>query len=258
MAGMRPVVEFGSMAFALQALDQIVHVAAKTLAMSGGVLPCPVVFRGPHGAAPRSGPQFSHDLGAWFAHVPGLRVIQPYDAADAMGLMRAAIRDPNPAIVLESEPLYGRSFALDDGAGEAVLPLGQALLRREGSDVTLVAAGAAMDAVLEAADRLAGEGISAEVVDLRCLRPFDAATVAASVRRTGRCVAVDGGWPVCGIAGHVAAVLVRDAFDWLDAPVETVTAADLPTPYAETLEQAASVGADAVAAAARRACGHGL
>ncbi|SEK92277.1 pyruvate dehydrogenase E1 component beta subunit [Roseivivax marinus] len=250
-AGMRPVVEVMNMSFALQAMDQIVNSAAKTHYMSGGAVTCPLVLRGPNGAMGRGGAQHAQCFAAWFAHVPGLKVVYPYAASDAGGLLRAAIRDPNPVIFLENERLYGRSFevpALDDH----VVEIGRARVWRQGSDVTLVGYGPAMGAVLEAADALEADGIEAEVIDLRSLRPIDADTVIESVRTTHRCVVVEEGWPQGGIGDHVAATVSAAAFDWLDAPVARVTGADVPMPYAEGLEAAALPVAAQVVEAARR------
>ena len=248
--GLRPVVEFMSMAFALQALDQIVQSAAMTHYMSGGRLACPIVFRGPNGTAGRVGAQHAVSLAAWMAHVPGLKVAAPYSASDAKGLLKAAIRDPNPVILLESETLYGQSFDVPD-LDDHVVPFGKARRWRAGDDVTLVSYGIGMVATLAAAETLAAEGIAAEVIDLRSLRPLDSAAVIDSVRRTNRCVTVEDGWPVGGIGDHLAAVLMREAFDWLDAPVLAVTGADVPMPYAEALEAAARPSAEQVVAAAK-------
>ncbi|SFD49973.1 pyruvate dehydrogenase complex E1 component subunit beta [Roseivivax sediminis] len=252
-AGQRPVVEFMNMSFALQAMDQIVNSAAFTHYMSGGRIACPIVFRGPNGAAGRVGAQHAMCLAAWAAHVPGLKVVYPFAASDAKGLLKAAIRDPDPVIFLENERLYGRAFevpALDDH----LVPLGRARTWREGGDVTLAGYGPAMAAVLEAADTLAAEGIAAEVIDLRSLRPLDVEAVAASVRKTHRCVTVEEGWPQGGIGAYLAAEVTRAAFDWLDAPIGSVTGADVPMPYAETLEELALPRAADVVAAARHAC----
>jgi pyruvate dehydrogenase E1 component beta subunit len=251
--GLRPIVEFMTFNFAMQAIDQIINSAAKTLYMSGGQMGCPIVFRGPNGAAARVAAQHSQDYAAWYAHVPGLKVAMPYSAADAKGLLKAAIRDPNPVIFLENEILYGRSFevpVLDD----FTLPFGKARIWREGTDVTIVSFGIGMTYALEAAEALARDGISAEVVDLRTLRPMDTATVIESVRKTNRCVTVEEGWPVCSIGSHLAAVIQREAFDWLDAPVLTLTGKDVPMPYAANLEKLALVTTAEVIAAARAVC----
>ncbi|SLN50549.1 2-oxoisovalerate dehydrogenase subunit beta [Roseivivax jejudonensis] len=250
-AGQRPVVEFMNLSFALQAMDQIVNSAAFTHYMSGGEIACPIVFRGPNGAAGRVGAQHAMCFAAWFAHIPGLRVVYPYAASDAKGLLKAAIRDPNPVIFLENERLYGKSFevpALDDH----VVAFGRARIWRSGGDVTLASYGPAMAATLEAAEALADDGIEAEVIDLRTLRPLDVDTVAQSVTRTHRLVTVEEGWPQGGIGAHLAAEVTRAAFDWLDAPVASVTGADVPMPYAETLERAALPCAEDVIAAVRQ------
>ena len=215
--GLRPIVEFMTFNFAMQAIDHLINSAAKTLYMSGGQMGCPIVFRGPNGAAARVGAQHSHDYAAWYSQIPGLKVAMPYSAADAKGLLKSAIRDPNPVIFLENEILYGQSFEvpkLDD----FTVPFGKARIWREGSDVTLVSFGIGMKYALEAADKLAEDGISAEVVDLRTLRPMDTATVIESVKKTNRCVTIEEGFPVCSIGNHISAVLMQEAFDYLDAP----------------------------------------
>ena len=246
--GLRPIVEFMTFNFAMQAIDQIINSAAKTLYMSGGQMGAPIVFRGPNGAAARVGAQHSQDYAAWYAQIPGLRVVQPYSAADAKGLLKSAIRDPNPVIFLENEILYGRSFevpVLDD----FTVPIGKAKIWREGTDVTLVSFGIGMTYALEAADQLAADGISAEVIDLRSLRPLDYDTVLASVRKTNRCVTIEEGFPVCSIGNHLAAVIMQQAFDYLDAPVLNCTGKDVPMPYAANLEKLALLTtADVVAA----------
>ncbi|MBN2906150.1 MAG: pyruvate dehydrogenase complex E1 component subunit beta [Rhodobacteraceae bacterium] len=238
--GLRPIVEFMTFNFAMQAMDQIINSAAKTLYMSGGQMGCPIVFRGPNGAAARVGAQHSQDYAAWYAHIPGLKVVQPYSADDAKGLLKTAIRDPNPVIFLENEILYGRSFevpVMDDHT----VPFGKARIWREGTDVTIVSFGIGMTYALEAADALAKDGISAEVIDLRTLRPIDTATVIESVKKTNRCVTVEEGFPVCSIGNHISAVLMQQAFDWLDAPVINCTGKDVPMPYAANLEKLALV-----------------
>ncbi|WP_425101185.1 pyruvate dehydrogenase complex E1 component subunit beta [Tropicibacter sp. S64] len=238
--GLRPIVEFMTFNFAMQAIDQIINSAAKTLYMSGGQMGCPIVFRGPNGAAARVGAQHSQDYAAWYAHIPGLRVCMPYSASDAKGLLKNAIRDPNPVIFLENEILYGRSFdvpQLDD----YTVPFGKARIWREGTDVTLVSFGIGMTYALEAAEKLAAEGISAEVIDLRTLRPMDTATVIASVQKTNRCVTIEEGFPVGAIGNHISAVLMQEAFDYLDAPVINCTGKDVPMPYAANLEKHALV-----------------
>ena len=244
-AGLRPIVEFMTFNFAMQAIDHIINSAAKTLYMSGGQMGCPIVFRGPNGAAARVGAQHSQDYAAWYAQIPGLKVVQPYSAADAKGLLKSAIRDPNPVVFLENEILYGRSFdvpQLDDHA----IPLGRARIWREGDDVTLVSFGIGMQYALEAADKLAADGISAEVIDLRTIRPMDTETIINSVRKTNRCVTVEEGFPVCSIGNHISSVLMQEAFDWLDAPVINCTGKDVPMPYAANLEKHALVTTDEV------------
>lgn len=251
--GLRPIVEFMTFNFAMQAMDQIVNSAAKTLYMSGGQMGCPIVFRGPNGAAARVAAQHSQDYAAWYAHVPGLKVVMPYSASDAKGLMKTAIRDPNPVIFLENEILYGRSFdvpVMDD----FTIPFGKARVWREGTDVTIVSFGIGMTYALEAADALAQDGISAEVIDLRTLRPIDTATVIESVKKTNRCITVEEGWPVASIGNHISAVLMQEAFDYLDAPVINLTGKDVPMPYAANLEKLALVTTPEVIAAAKQVC----
>ncbi len=237
-AGLKPIVEFMTFNFAMQAIDQIVNSAAKTLYMSGGQMGCPMVFRGPNGAAARVAAQHSQDYAAWYAHIPGLKVVQPYSAADAKGLLKSAIRDPNPVIFLENEILYGKSFDVPQ-LEDWTVPLGRARIWREGEDVTIVSFGIGMTYALEAADALAEEGIAAEVIDLRTLRPLDTETVIASVKKTNRCVTVEEGFPVCSIGNHISAVLMQEAFDYLDAPVINCTGKDVPMPYAANLEKLA-------------------
>ncbi len=237
-AGLKPIVEFMTFNFAMQAIDQIINSAAKTLYMSGGQMGCPIVFRGPNGAAARVAAQHSQDYAAWYAHVPGLKVIQPYSAADYKGLMKSAIRDPNPVIFLENEILYGRSFDVPE-LDDYTVPIGKARIWRKGSDVTIVSFGIGMQYALEAADQLAGEGISAEVIDLRTLRPLDKDSVIQSVMKTNRCVTVEEGFPVCSIGNHISAILMQEAFDYLDAPVINCTGKDVPMPYAANLEKLA-------------------
>ena len=249
--GLRPIVEFMTFNFAMQAIDHIINSAAKTLYMSGGQMGAPMVFRGPNGAAARVGAQHSQDYAAWYAQVPGLKVAMPYSAADAKGLLKSAIRDPNPVIFLENEILYGRSFDVPD-MEDFTVPFGKAKIWREGSDVTLVSFGIGMAHALEAADKLAAEGISAEVIDLRSLRPLDYDTVIASVMKTNRCVTVEEGWPVASIGNHLSAVIMERAFDWLDAPVINCTGKDVPMPYAANLEKLALVTSDEVVAAVRK------
>jgi pyruvate dehydrogenase E1 component beta subunit len=250
MAGLRPIVEFMTWNFAMQAIDQIINSAAKTLYMSGGQMGCSIVFRGPNGAAARVAAQHSQNYGPWYAQVPGLKVVAPYSAADAKGLLKAAIRDPNPVVFLENEIVYGRSFDVPQ-LEDYVLPIGKARVARVGSDVTLVAYSIAVGVALEAAELLAQEGISAEVIDLRSLRPLDMASVIASVAKTNRCVCVEEGWPTCSISSEIAARLMQDAFDMLDAPVARVTNADVPLPYANNLEKLALIKASEVVLAAK-------
>jgi pyruvate dehydrogenase E1 component beta subunit len=236
--GLKPIVEFMTFNFAMQAIDQIINSAAKTLYMSGGQLGCPIVFRGPNGAAARVAAQHSHDYAAWYSNVPGLKVIAPYTASDAKGLLKSAIRDKNPVIFLENEILYGQSFPvpkLDD----FTVPIGKAKVHREGKHVTLVSFGIGMTYALKAAHELEGEGIEAEVIDLRTIRPMDSETVVRSVQKTGRCVTVEEGFPQSGVGAEIAARVMVDAFDYLDAPVLRVTGKDVPMPYAANLEKLA-------------------
>ncbi len=249
-AGLRPIVEFMTFNFALQAIDQIVNSAAKTLYMSGGQMNAPIVFRGPNGAAARVAAQHSHDFAAMYAQIPGLKVVQPYSAADAKGLLKSAIRDPNPVVFLENEILYGRSFPVPE-LDDFTVPIGKARIAREGRDVTLVSFGIGMSHTLQAAEALAGEGIEAEVVDLRSLRPMDHETVIASVRKTNRCVTVEEGFPVGSIGNHLSAVLMEKAFDHLDAPVINCTGKDVPMPYAANLEKLALVTVPEIIAACK-------
>lgn len=238
--GLRPIVEFMTFNFAMQAIDHIINSAAKTLYMSGGQMGSPIVFRGPNGAAARVGAQHSQDYAAWYAQIPGLKVVQPYSAADAKGLLKQAIRDPNPVIFLENEILYGKSFevpVLDD----FTIPFGKAKVCRTGEDVTIVSFGIGMTYALEAAEQLAKDGISAEVIDLRTLRPIDYDTVIKSVMKTNRCITVEEGFPVCSIGNHLSAYIMTNAFDYLDAPVLNCTGKDVPMPYAANLEKLALV-----------------
>ncbi len=246
--GLRPIVEFMTFNFAMQAMDQIINLAAKTLYMSGGQMGAPMVFRGPNGAAARVGAQHSQDYAAWYAHIPGLKVAMPYSASDAKGLLKSAIRDNNPVIFLENEILYGRSFDVPD-AEDFTVPFGKARVWRDGTDVTIVSFGIGMQYALEAADKLAEQGISAEVVDLRSLRPIDYDTVLASVQKTNRCVTVEEGFPVGAIGNHLSAVIMQRAFDYLDAPVINCTGKDVPMPYAANLERHALITTDEVIAA---------
>ena len=250
--GLRPIVEFMTFNFAMQAMDQIVNSAAKTRYMSGGAVSCPIVFRGPNGAASRVAAQHSQDFSSWFAHVAGLTVIAPGSAADAKGLLKAAIRDDNPVLFLENEVLYGRTGEAPDD--DWVAPIGKAAVVRDGADVTVVAFSRGVEYALAAADKLAAEGIAAEVVDLRTLRPLDMDTVAASAERTNRVVTVEEGWPAAGIGAEVAARITERAFDYLDAPVLRVSGVDAPMPYAANLERLALPDAERIVAAVQRVC----
>jgi pyruvate dehydrogenase E1 component beta subunit len=239
--------------FAMQAMDQIINSAAKTLYMSGGQMGAPIVFRGPNGAAARVGAQHSQCYASWYAHCPGLKVVAPYSAADAKGLLKSAIRDPNPVIFLENEILYGHSFEVPTDP-DFVVPIGRARVVRPGRDVTITAFSLMVERALAAAEVLAGEGIDAEVIDLRTLRPLDTGTVVESVRKTNRLVSVEEGWPFAGIGAEMAAVMMEQAFDWLDAPVRRVTGADVPMPYAANLEKMAVPQVDDVVEAAKSVC----
>ena len=252
-AGLKPIVEFMTWNFAMQAIDHIVNSAAKTLYMSGGKMRCPIVFRGPNGAAARVAAQHSQDYSSWYAHVPGLKVIAPYTAADAKGLLKAAIRDPGPVIFLENEILYGQSFEVPS-LPDFVLPIGKARVARSGRHVTIVSYSRGMAYVLDAAKRLASEGIEAEVIDLRTLRPLDIDTVLASVRKTNRLVTVEEGWPICSIGSEICARVAAQAFDYLDAPPLKITGADVPMPYAANLEKLALPSVDQVIAAVKSVC----
>jgi len=238
LTGLKPIVEFMTFNFAMQAVDQIINSAAKTLYMSGGQMGCPIVFRGPNGAASRVAAQHSQCYASWYAHVPGLKVVAPYSAADAKGLLRAAIRDPNPVIVLENEILYGQSFECPTDP-DFVLPLGRAKIEREGRHVTIVAFSIMVGVALKAAEQLAEQGIEAEVINLRTLRPLDTATIVESVKKTSRLVSVEEGWPFAGIGAEVAMQVIEHAFDWLDAPPVRVAGLDVPLPYAANLEKLA-------------------
>ena len=250
---LRPIVEFMTFNFAMQAIDQIINSAAKTLYMSGGQMGCPIVFRGPNGAASRVAAQHSQCFASWYAHCPGLKVVAPYSAADAKGLLKAAIRDPNPVIFLEHEVLYGQSFDVPDD-DDWIVPIGKANILRSGSDVTIVAFSIMVGRALEAADRLAKQGISAEVIDLRSIRPLDSATIVESVKRTSRLVTCEEGLPFAGIGAEIAMQVMEQAFDWLDAPIARVTGKDVPMPYAANLEALALPQIDDIVAAARSTC----
>ena len=238
MDGLRPIVEFMTFNFAMQAIDQIINSAAKTLYMSGGQMGCPIVFRGPNGAASRVGAQHSQDYASWYAHCPGLKVVAPWSSADAKGLLRAAIRDPNPVIFLENEILYGQTFECPTDE-EFVLPIGKAKVERTGQHVTIVAYSIMVGVALKAAEALAEQGIEAEVVNLRSLRPMDTATIVESVKKTSRLVTVEEGWPYAGIGAEIAMQIIEQCFDWLDAPPVRVTGLDVPLPYAANLEKLA-------------------
>ncbi len=253
MAGLRPIVEFMTFNFAMQAMDQLINSAAKTHYMSGGQMSCPIVFRGPNGAAARVAAQHSQDYSSWFSHVPGLKVVVPFTAADAKGLLKSAIRDPNPVIFLENEILYGHTFEVPK-LEDYLVPIGQARIVRQGSDVTLVSFGIGMTYTLKAAEELAKDGIDAEIIDLRTLRPLDEATIIASVKKTGRCVTIEEGWPQCGIGAEIIARLMIEAFDYLDAPVLRVTGRDVPMPYAANLEKLALPNVADVVQAAKAVC----
>ncbi|MGO9007566.1 MAG: pyruvate dehydrogenase complex E1 component subunit beta [Beijerinckiaceae bacterium] len=253
MAGLRPIVEFMTFNFAMQAMDQIINSAAKMHYMSGGQMHCPIVFRGPNGAAARVAAQHSQDYAAWYGQIPGLIVIAPYTAADAKGLLKSAIRNPNPVIFLENEILYGHSFEvprLDD----FTVPIGKARIARLGSDVTLVSFGIGMTYAHKAAEELAKEGIEAEIIDLRTIRPMDGATIMASVMKTGRCVTIEEGWPQSGVGAEISARIMEQAFDYLDAPVIRITGRDVPMPYAANLEKLALPNVGEVVSAAKAVC----
>jgi pyruvate dehydrogenase E1 component beta subunit len=253
MGGLRPIIEFMTFNFAMQAIDHIINSAAKTNYMSGGQMRCPIVFRGPNGAAARVGAQHSQNYGPWYANVPGLIVIAPYSAADAKGLLKAAIRSEDPVVFLENELLYGQSFDVPK-IDDYVLPIGKARVAREGTDVTLVSYSIGVGVALDAAERLAGEGIEAEVIDLRTLRPLDKETVLKSLAKTNRMVCVEEGWPTCSISSELMAIAMEEGFDDLDAPVLRVTDVDVPLPYAANLEKLALIKAEDVVEAARKVC----
>ena len=251
--GLRPVVEFMTFNFAMQAMDHLINSAAKTLYMSGGQMGCPIVFRGPNGAASRVAAQHSQCYASWYAHCPGLKVVSPYSAADAKGLLKSAIRDPNPVFVLENELLYGNSFEVPV-SDDWTVPIGSAKVVREGKDVTLVAFSIMVGKALEAAKALAGEGIDAEVIDLRSIRPLDTDTIVKSVQKTNRIVSCEEGWPFSGIGSELAALMMEAAFDWLDAPLARVCSQDVPLPYAANLESLALPQAADIVEAAKNVC----
>jgi pyruvate dehydrogenase E1 component beta subunit len=251
--GLRPIVEFMTWNFAMQAIDQVINSAAKTLYMSGGQMGCPIVFRGPNGAAARVGAQHSQDYSSWYAQVPGLKVVAPYSAADAKGLLKSAIRDPNPVIILENEILYGMSSEVPDDT-DFTVPIGKAKIERSGTDVTIVGLSLTVSRALKAAELLADEGISAEVINLRSLRPFDTETLVNSVKKTNRLVCVEEGWPFAGIGAEVSAQMMDHAFDHLDAPVIRITGEDVPMPYAANLEKLALPQEKDIIEAAKAVC----
>ncbi|MCR4523761.1 MULTISPECIES: pyruvate dehydrogenase complex E1 component subunit beta [Bosea] len=253
LSGLKPIVEFMTFNFAMQAIDHIINSAAKTLYMSGGQMGAPIVFRGPNGAAARVGAQHSHDYAAWYSNVPGLKVVMPYSASDAKGLLKSAIRDPNPVIFLENEIMYGKSFDVPKG-DDFLIPIGKAKVVRPGTDVTIVSFGIGMTYALGAAEALAKEGIEAEVIDLRTIRPMDIETVIASVQKTNRCVAVEEGFPQSGVTAEIGMKIMEVAFDYLDAPVARVTGKDVPMPYAANLEKLALPNIGEVVAAAKAVC----
>ena len=251
--GLKPIVEFMTFNFAMQAIDQIINSAGKTLYMSGGQMDVPIVFRGPNGAAARVAAQHSQCYASWYGHCPGLKVVAPYSGADAKGLLKSAIRDPNPIIFLENEMLYGQSFEVPTDE-DFTVPIGRAKVLREGDDVTITAFSLMVGRALEAAEMLSAEGIEAEVIDLRTIRPLDTQTIVESVKRTNRIVSVEEGWPYAGIGSEIGMRMMEEAFDYLDAPVVRVTGEDVPMPYAANLEQLALPQADRIAAAAKRVC----
>ncbi|MBU8877074.1 pyruvate dehydrogenase complex E1 component subunit beta [Reyranella sp. MMS21-HV4-11] len=251
--GLKPIVEFMTFNFAMQAIDQIINSAAKTHYMSGGQMTCPIVFRGPNGAASRVAAQHSQCYASWYAHVPGLRVLAPWSAADAKGLLRAAIRDPNPVIFLENEILYGQSFDVPEDP-DFVLPIGKAKIERQGKDVTIVAFSIMVGKALQAAEELAKHGIDAEVINLRSLRPFDTETIVQSIKKTNRLVSCEEGWPFAGIGAELSALMMEHAFDYLDAPVKRVAGLDVPLPYAANLEKMALPQSTHIVEAARAVC----
>ncbi|MGH6842963.1 MAG: pyruvate dehydrogenase complex E1 component subunit beta [Methylocella sp.] len=250
LAGLRPIVEFMTFNFAMQAMDQIINSAAKTRYMSGGRIDCPIVFRGPNGAAARVAAQHSQDYAAWYSHIPGLKVVMPYTASDAKGLLKSAIRDQNPVIFLENEILYGHKFEVPM-QDDFLVPIGKARIAREGKDVTLVSFGIGMVHAMKAAEELKHEGVSAEVVDLRTIRPMDSETIIRSVKKTGRCVTVEEGWPQSGVGAEIMAKIMEEAFDYLDAPVIRICGKDVPMPYAANLEKLALPNAREIVAAVK-------
>ena len=253
MAGLRPIVEFMTFNFAMQAMDQIINSAAKTRYMSGGQMSCPIVFRGPNGAAVGVAAQHSQDYASWYGHIPGLKVVAPYSGADAKGLLKSAIRDPNPVIVLENELLYGRTFEVPKSA-DFTVPIGKAKIERPGKDVTIVSYSLMVGTALQAAEKLAEEGIDAEVINLRTIRPIDIETIANSIKKTNRIVSVEEGWPFAGIGSEIAALAMEHAFDWLDAPVTRVCGEDVPMPYARNLEALYLPSVERISKAVKAVC----
>ena len=253
MMGIKPIVEFMTFNFAMQAIDQIINSAAKTHYMSGGQIKCPMVFRGPNGAASRVAAQHSQCYASWYAHIPGLKVVAPYSAADAKGLLKSAIRDPNPIIFLENEILYGQSFEVPED-DDYIVPIGKAAVLHEGTDVTITAFSITVGLALKAAEELEKEGISAEVIDLRTIRPLDIDTIIESVQKTSRCVSIEEGWPVAGIGSEICAIIMEQAFDYLDAPVARVSGKDVPLPYAANLEKLALPNISDVIEAVKKVC----
>ena len=251
--GLKPVVEFMTFNFAMQAIDQIINSAAKTYYMSGGQVRCPIVFRGPNGAAARVGAQHSQCYAAWYSHVPGLKVVAPYSAKDCKALLKAAIRDPNPVVFLEHELMYGKSFEIEDDF-EEIVEIGKAKILRHGSDVTIVAFSMQVENALAAAESLSQQGISAEVIDLRTLRPLDSDTIINSVIKTNRLVTVEGGWGFAGIGATIAAIVIEQAFDYLDAEIIRITQKDVPLPYAANLEKHALPQTEEIIAACQKIC----
>ena len=243
-SGLRPIVEYMTFNFAMQAMDQIVNSAAKTLYMSGGQISCPIVFRGPNGAASRVAAQHSQDFSAFYSSIPGLKVIQPFTASDAKGLLKSAIRDNNPVIFLENEILYGKKFEKE--TSEEVIPIGKAKIFQEGTDLTLISFGIGMTYAIEAAELLSKEGISTEIIDLRTIRPLDKNTIISSVKKTNRCITIEEGFPICSVGNNITALIMQEAFDYLDAPVINCTGKDVPMPYAENLEKLALVNTQEV------------
>lgn len=251
--GLRPIVEFMTFNFSMQAIDHIINSAAKTLYMSGGQINCPIVFRGPNGAAARVAAQHSQCFASWYGHCPGLKVVAPYSAADAKGLLKSAIRDPNPVVFLENEILYGYNFEVPEN-DDYLVPIGVGKVVREGTDVTITAFSLMVHRALEAAEKLAEQGISAEVIDLRSIRPLDIDLIIQSVQKTNRLVTVEEGWPFAGIGAEISAQIIEKAFDWLDAPIYRVTGVDVPTPYAANLEHMAFPHAENIVQAAQQVC----